>query len=53
MPASLLVASVCVFPDPCSQFDLYSKADNPPDPKELTEYYQSLLDKYLPGALKW
>lgn len=36
-----------------NKFDLYSKADNPPDPKKLEGYYQSLIDKYIPGSIKW
>ena len=49
------VASLCSFLSLslCSKFDLYSKADDPPEPEEVKDYYQSLLDKYLPGVLKW
>ncbi|XP_066922206.1 inositol oxygenase-like [Clytia hemisphaerica] len=36
-----------------STFDLYSKAESIPDVKALTPYYQSLIDKYIPGVLKW
>ncbi len=36
-----------------SKYDLYSKADKLPDVKELTPYYQALIDKYIPGKLKW
>ena len=38
---------------PCSKFDLYSKADNLPKPEELMDYYQNLIDKYIPGVLNW
>ena len=37
----------------CSQFDLYSKSDKLPDIKALMPYYQSLVDKYIPGTLKF
>ena len=36
-----------------NKFDLYSKADELPDPVALTPYYQGLIDKYCPGKLKW
>lgn len=36
-----------------STFDLYSKAEEVPDIKGLKPYYQSLIDKYIPGVLKW
>ncbi|XP_071495257.1 inositol oxygenase-like isoform X1 [Diadema antillarum] len=36
-----------------NQFDLYSKSDSVPDIDALRPYYQSLVDKYLPGKLKW
>ncbi|TMW55471.1 hypothetical protein Poli38472_010353 [Pythium oligandrum] len=36
-----------------NKFDLYTKADKRPDVKELWPYYQSLIDKYLPGKLAW
>lgn len=36
-----------------NQFDLYSKADVAPDMEALKPYYQSLIDKYMPGLLKW
>ena len=38
---------------PCSKFDLYSKADDLPKPEELKDYYQKLIDKYIPGELNW
>jgi inositol oxygenase len=36
-----------------NKFDLYSKSDDLPDPKALRPYYQSLIDKYCPGKLRW
>lgn len=36
-----------------NKFDLYTKADNPPEIDKLWPYYQSLIDKYLPGKLDW
>jgi len=36
-----------------NKFDLYSKADSVPDVEALIPYYQSLIDKYIPGKLKW
>lgn len=36
-----------------SKFDLYSKADSLPKREELYEYYQNLIDKYIPGELCW
>jgi len=36
-----------------NQFDLYTKADKRPDMEELWPYYQSLVDKYMPGQLDW
>lgn len=36
-----------------NRFDLYTKSDAMPDIEELTPYYQSLCDKYLPGLLKF
>lgn len=36
-----------------NQFDLYTKADQRPIVEELWPYYQSLIDKYLPGKLDW
>lgn len=37
----------------CSSFDLYSKVDEVPDVEMLKPYYQSLIDKYLPGAIRF
>ena len=36
-----------------NQFDLYTKADEKPNIVELWPYYQRLIDKYIPGKLKW
>eukprot|EP01012_Entosiphon_sulcatum_P007164 TRINITY_DN13576_c0_g1_i1.p1 TRINITY_DN13576_c0_g1~~TRINITY_DN13576_c0_g1_i1.p1 ORF type:complete len:279 (-),score=55.70 TRINITY_DN13576_c0_g1_i1:397-1203(-) len=35
------------------QCDLYSKVDETFDKEKLKPYYQALIDKYIPGALKW
>ncbi|XP_077862739.1 inositol oxygenase-like [Saccoglossus kowalevskii] len=44
-----MLAWICEF----NKFDLYSKSDDLPDIAALKPYYQSLIDKYLPGTLKW
>ncbi|XP_072017214.1 inositol oxygenase-like [Amphiura filiformis] len=36
-----------------SKFDLYSKGDVLPDIDALRPYYQSLIDKYVPGKIKF
>jgi inositol oxygenase len=36
-----------------NEFDLYTKADQRPIVEDLWPYYQSLIDKYLPGKLDW
>ena len=36
-----------------SKFDLYSKCEDLPDVEKLENYYQGLIDKYIPGKLKW
>ncbi|XP_054748986.1 inositol oxygenase-like isoform X2 [Lytechinus pictus] len=36
-----------------NKFDLYSKSDSVPNIDALRPYYQSLIDKYLPGKLTW
>ncbi|KAE9526924.1 hypothetical protein AGLY_013572 [Aphis glycines] len=36
-----------------NKFDLYTKGGITPDIKELKPYYQSLIDKYIPGLIKW
>ena len=36
------------------KFDLYSKDESAlPDMEQLTEYYQKLVDKYIPGKIKF
>lgn len=36
-----------------NKFDLYSKSEEIPDIEALTPYYQSLIDKYVPGIVHW
>ena len=36
-----------------NQYDLYSKSPNRPDWSKLSDYYTSLINKYLPGKLAW
>jgi len=36
-----------------NEFDLYTKSDDVPDVEALKPYYQSLIDKYIPGILNW
>ncbi|XP_035227874.1 inositol oxygenase-like [Stegodyphus dumicola] len=36
-----------------NKFDLYSKSHEVPDIEALMPYYQSLIDKYIPGVLEW
>ncbi|XP_057693927.1 inositol oxygenase [Corythoichthys intestinalis] len=36
-----------------NKFDLYTKVEELPDVEKLRVYYQSLVDKYCPGILKW
>jgi len=36
-----------------NKFDLYTKSDEMPDVEALKSYYQSLIDKYVPGLVKW
>lgn len=36
-----------------NKYDLYTKADSPPDMSELWPYYQSIINKYMPGKLHW
>ncbi|XP_049833409.1 inositol oxygenase-like [Schistocerca gregaria] len=36
-----------------NKYDLYTKSDETPDIEALKPYYQSLIDKYLPGTLSW
>jgi len=35
------------------KYDLYSKLPEQPSVEKLWPYYQSLIDKYLPGKLRW
>jgi len=34
-------------------FDLYSKADAPPDIAALRPHYQALIDAFFPRKLRW
>mmetsp|Transcript_7539 Transcript_7539/g.19430 ORF Transcript_7539/g.19430 Transcript_7539/m.19430 type:complete len:287 (-) Transcript_7539:536-1396(-) len=36
-----------------NKFDLYSKSDSIPDVEALKPYYQSLVDKYMPGLIRF
>ncbi|XP_049940306.1 inositol oxygenase-like isoform X1 [Schistocerca serialis cubense] len=36
-----------------NKYDLYTKCDRVPDLDEVMPYYQSLIDKYIPGVLNW
>lgn len=36
-----------------SRYDLYTKSENIPDIDKLWPYYQSLIDKYLPGVIQF
>ena len=36
-----------------NKFDLYTKAPEMPPVEELREYYQGLIDQYVPGKLRW
>lgn len=36
-----------------NKFDLYTKSAPVPDIEALMPYYQGLIDKYIPGKLKW
>jgi len=36
-----------------NKFDLYSKSDQQPDLDEMKIYYQMLIDKYVPGLVKF
>lgn len=36
-----------------NKFDLYTKSAAVPNIEELKPYYQSLIDKYIPGKLRW
>ncbi|XP_046682638.1 inositol oxygenase [Homalodisca vitripennis] len=36
-----------------NKYDLYTKSTKVPDIEALKPYYQSLIDKYIPGLLEW
>lgn len=36
-----------------NKYDLYTKSTKTPDIPALKAYYQSLIDKYIPGELEW
>jgi len=36
-----------------NEHDLYTKSEVLPDIEKLKPYYQSLIDKYIPGKVKW
>ncbi|KAK6166574.1 hypothetical protein SNE40_023231 [Patella caerulea] len=36
-----------------NQFDLYTKSPDFPDVEEIKPYYEALIEKYIPGKLKW
>lgn len=36
-----------------NKYDLYTKCTEVPDIEALKPYYQSLIDKYIPGTLEW
>ena len=36
-----------------SKYDLYTKSTKQPNIAELKEYYQGLIDKYIPGYVKF
>lgn len=36
-----------------NKYDLYTKSEEIPDIETLKPYYQSLIDKYMPGELEW
>lgn len=36
-----------------NKYDLYTKSAPVPDIEQLMPYYQGLIDKYIPGKLKW
>lgn len=36
-----------------NKFDLYTKSEQVPDIDALMPYYQGLIDKYIPGKVKW
>lgn len=36
-----------------NRFDLYTKSDDMPDIEQLIPYYQSIIDEYVPGLVKF
>ena len=36
-----------------NQFDLYTKCPDIPDMDELIPYYKNIVEKYVPGKLRW
>jgi len=36
-----------------NKYDLYTKSTDIPDIETLKPYYQSLIDKYIPGEIEW
>ncbi|XP_021941988.1 inositol oxygenase isoform X2 [Zootermopsis nevadensis] len=36
-----------------NKYDLYTKSADVPDVESLMPYYQSLIDKYIPGEIEW
>ncbi|KAL3271120.1 hypothetical protein HHI36_021615 [Cryptolaemus montrouzieri] len=36
-----------------NKYDLYTKSTEVPDIEKLWPYYESLIDKYIPGILEW
>ena len=36
-----------------NQYDLYSKAEAPPDVERLKPYYERLIGKYFPSQIAW
>ena len=36
-----------------NRFDLYTKAEQRPDIPKLWPYYQTLIDRFLPGKISW
>lgn len=51
---SIATSSPTLHPPPFhSKFDLYTKTTELPDIEKLKPYYQSLIDEYCPGVLKF
>ena len=36
-----------------NEYDLYTKADAPPDVERLTPFYRELVARYFPATLAW